>query len=203
MGTVSPADEMTIACPATDKMGRFAKFAQATHLLCRVLQIMSDTSIDDDFREQQKLQLEKTIMATIRMVNGPVTGPKAAHAMICFSSLFILYEDVLDTHPSTASGLSRYEHAREVLEQGAETSAMSSFHFLEGSGLPAEKVAAMVVHWQYRAATFYLRMKTARANEEDAFHLATIKTGLRALERRWKVAGIYLRMLEARELMQL
>src|ERR1700755_1832121 len=98
---------MTIANPIAEKMGRFAKFAQATHLLCRVLQIMSDTSIDDDFREDQKLQLEKAILATIRMVSGPVTGPKAAHAMICFSSLFILYGDVLDTPPSTPLELSR------------------------------------------------------------------------------------------------
>ncbi len=202
-GTVSPTDETSIANPVADKMGRFAKFAQATHLLCRVLQTMSDTSIDDDFREEQKLQLEKTISATIRMVSGPLTGPRAAHAMICFSSLFLLYGDVLGTQPLTSLEFSRREHARDVLEQGAKTSAMSGYHFLEGSGLPAEQVAAFVLHWQYRAATFYLRMISERAHDEDAFHLATIKRGLRALEVRWKVAGTYLRMLEARELMQL
>lgn len=200
-GLVSSGDVMTIAQPVTEKMGRFAKFAQATHLLCRVLQIMSDTSIDDDFREEQKLQLEKAILATIRMVSGPITGPKAAHAMICYSSLFILYGDVLEMQPSTVLELSRYEHARDVLEQGAKTCAVSSFHFQEGSGLPAEKVAALVLHWQYRAAAFYLRMSTFRSNDEDLVHLATIKSGLQGLETRWKVAGIYLRMLEARELM--
>jgi hypothetical protein len=202
-GMVSPADEMTIAYPAADKMGRFAKFAQATHLLCRVLQIMADTSTDDNFREEQKIQLEKTILATIRMVNGPVTGPQGAHAMICFSSLFVLYGDSLDMQPSTPLEHSRREHAKDVLEQGAKTCAMSSFHFLKGSGLPAEKVAALVAHWQYRAATFFLRMRSERVNEDDLANLATIKAGLRALEKRWKVAGTYLRMLEARELMQL
>ncbi|KAJ9613933.1 hypothetical protein H2200_002069 [Cladophialophora chaetospira] len=202
-GLVSPADEMTIANPVTEKLGRFAKFAQATHLLCRVLQIMSDASTDDDFREEQKLQLEKAILATIRMVSGPVTGPKGAHAMICFSSLFLLYGDILNTQPSTPLELSRYEHARDVLEQGANTCAETSFHFQQGSGLPAEKVAALVVHWQYRAAAFYLHMRTVRANDEDLFHLTTLKTGLCELEKRWKVAGTYLRMLEARELMQI
>ena len=198
---VLPSDEMTTAYPVAEKMGRFAKFAQATHLLCRLLQIMADTSIDEDFREEQKLQFEKTILATIRMVSGPITGPNGAHAMICFS--FVLYGDTLDTEPSTPLELSQRNHAEDVLEQGAKTSALAGFHFLEGTALPAEKVAALVLHWQYRAGAFHQKMRRERANQENYVNLETIKQGLIALERRWKVAGLYLRMLESRELMQL
>ena len=59
-----------------------------------------------------------------------------------------------------------------------------------------------MLHWQYKAATFYLRMTIERVNEQDAFHLTTIKAELRALESRWKVAGTYLCMLDAHELMR-
>ena len=121
---------MTIVFPAADKMARSAKFAQATQLLCRVLQIVTDTSIDDDFREEQRPQLEKTISATLRMVNGLLTGPAGAHAMICFSSQFVLDGDVLDAEPSTPLEFSCREHARYVLEEGAKKCAMPSYYSL-------------------------------------------------------------------------
>lgn len=83
-GTLSTDDEMPISCPSTEKMGRFAKLAQATHLLCRVLEHVSDRSLAPEFRETQERQLEKTLQASIRMVSGALRGPTGAHAMICY-----------------------------------------------------------------------------------------------------------------------
>ncbi|KIW31640.1 uncharacterized protein PV07_03258 [Cladophialophora immunda] len=83
-GMVTPYDRMTISCPATERMGRFAKLAQATHLLCRVLQHVADHSMDAEFRESQERQLEKAIQMSIRMVSGVLKGPAGAHAQICY-----------------------------------------------------------------------------------------------------------------------
>jgi hypothetical protein len=80
VGMLSPNDEMTISCPSTAKMGRFAKLAQATHLLRLVLQHVSDPSMDPKLTHQ----LEKTIQALIRMFTGALKGPGGAHAMICY-----------------------------------------------------------------------------------------------------------------------
>jgi hypothetical protein len=84
IGMLSPDDAMTISCPLTARMGRFAKLAQASHLLRLVFQHVSDSSMDPVFRQRQALQLEKTLQALIRMFTAALKGPGAAHAMICY-----------------------------------------------------------------------------------------------------------------------
>lgn len=44
-------------------MGRFARFAQATHLLGRVLRHVSDTHADTEFRTEERVQLYRTLSA--------------------------------------------------------------------------------------------------------------------------------------------
>lgn len=84
IGMLSPDDEMTISCPLTARMGRFAKLAQATHLLHLVFQHVSDSSMEPAFRQKQALQLEKTLQASIRMFTAALKGPGGAPAMICY-----------------------------------------------------------------------------------------------------------------------
>ncbi|KIX95323.1 uncharacterized protein Z520_08840 [Fonsecaea multimorphosa CBS 102226] len=200
-GMVTPHDKMTISCPATERMGRFAKLAQATHLLCRVFQHVSDHSMDAEFRESQERQLEKAIQMSIRMVSGVLKGPAGAHAQICYSSLFVLYDDVLSIEPSTTAKLRRRDHARDLLERVSKTCATSSGHFLQGNALPVEMVTPFVLHWKYRAAAFYVRMMRESPNSDHEKNLEILKSGLRTLDSRWKIAGTYLRMVEAREIM--
>jgi len=47
------------------KMGRFARFAQAAHLLGRVLRHTSDKATDIDFHEQEGIQLYRTLRALV------------------------------------------------------------------------------------------------------------------------------------------
>ncbi|OAG42371.1 hypothetical protein AYO21_03247 [Fonsecaea monophora] len=190
-GMVTPHDRMTISCPSTERMGRFAKLAQATHLLCRVLQHVGDDSMEAEFRETQERQLEKAIQMSIRMVSGVLKGPAGAHAQICYSSLFVLYDDALRIEPSTPTELRRRDHARDLLERVSKTCSTSSAHFLQGNALPVEMVTPFVLHWQYRAAAFYVRMVRERSNSDHARSLETLKMGLRRLDTRWKIAGTY------------
>ncbi|OAP61022.1 hypothetical protein AYL99_06026 [Fonsecaea erecta] len=204
-GMVTPYDKMTISCPATERMGRFAKLAQATHLLCRVLEHVSDHSMDAEFRESQERQLEKAIQMSIRMVSGVLKGPAGAHAQICYrgeSSLFVLYDDALNIDdPSTPAELRRRDHARDLLERVSKTCATSGSHFLQGNALPVEMVAPFVLHWLYRSAAFYVRMIRESSNSDHARSVEILKEGLRTLDTRWKIAGTYVRMIEAREVM--
>jgi hypothetical protein len=48
-------------------MGRFARFAQATYLLGRVLRHVSDEMIDMSFREEEATQLRRTLLALVKL----------------------------------------------------------------------------------------------------------------------------------------
>ncbi|KIW91202.1 uncharacterized protein Z519_08098 [Cladophialophora bantiana CBS 173.52] len=191
-GMVTAYDGMTISCPSTERMGRFAKLAQATHLLCRVLRHVGDRAMDPEFRESQERQLEKAIQMSIRMVSGVLKGPAGAHAQICYrgSSLFVLYDDAFNIEPSTPAELIRRDHARDLLERVSKTCSTSSGHFLQGNALPVEMVAPFVLHWKYRAASFYVRMGRESSNSDHARNLEILKMGLKKLDARWKIAGI-------------
>jgi hypothetical protein len=48
-------------------MGRFARFAQATYLLGRVLRHTSDHTADQDFHEAEAVQLRRTLRALVSL----------------------------------------------------------------------------------------------------------------------------------------
>jgi hypothetical protein len=48
-------------------MGRFARFAQATYLLSRVLRHVSDSNMDREFRTEESAQLLRTLSALVNL----------------------------------------------------------------------------------------------------------------------------------------
>lgn len=48
-------------------MGRFARFAQATYLLGRVLQHVSDQTVDRSFHQAEAAQLRRTLRALVKL----------------------------------------------------------------------------------------------------------------------------------------
>jgi hypothetical protein len=95
----------------------------------------------------------------------------------------------LNIEASTPIDIERRDHAQDVLERASKTCATSARHFVEGNALPTEQASALVLHWMYQAAAFYVRMIRKNLNGDYRQSLEILKMAIKKMESRWTVAG--------------
>ncbi len=83
----------TVSSPTTLKMGRFARFAQATYLLGRVLKHVSDRTTDTEFLEEEAIQLRRTLNALANLVR--LESDNAAMEFCTQSSICYAYVPII------------------------------------------------------------------------------------------------------------
>jgi hypothetical protein len=68
-------------------MGRFARLAQSTYLLGKVLLHTSDDNVDEEFYKQETMQLDRTIRALLNLTDFDDQAPKTticAQTAVCY-----------------------------------------------------------------------------------------------------------------------
>jgi hypothetical protein len=58
-------DPPTLSSPWNIDMGGFARLAQVTYLLGKVFRNISDFTLDESFRAEEKIQLDRTLRALV------------------------------------------------------------------------------------------------------------------------------------------
>ncbi|KAK6827016.1 hypothetical protein RU639_004540 [Aspergillus parasiticus] len=66
-GTYPNAPPYTVSSPCAEKMGKFARLAQAAHLLSRVLRHVSDTEISRNFLREERNTLDRAIRSLLSL----------------------------------------------------------------------------------------------------------------------------------------
>lgn len=83
-GTMAPNDQITLTLPESIHMGRFARLAQTTYLLSHVLQHIAQRPEDLSAHAEAGLQLERTILALIKVFDGENIGKESTQTTICY-----------------------------------------------------------------------------------------------------------------------
>jgi hypothetical protein len=185
--------------PLSAEMGRFCLTAQVVILLERIVQNISDTSSHDEFRKEEAKALDDTAAALTNValeearsrginVCSPVTA--------CYSARMLLRdpERAGTLRPETPDGHTvEFEIAGAMLTIARTACALSR-------PCGEEEYEPFCLEAQYRCGIFFARRYQSHENHEDLEALESIKNMLRVVNGRWKLAGLYLQMLEARSL---
>ncbi|KAE9366738.1 hypothetical protein N431DRAFT_384656 [Stipitochalara longipes BDJ] len=184
----------TVTSPSSFSMGRFARFAQATYLLGRVLRHVSDRTVDPSFHDEEAAQLRRTLLALVKLseVESKVRELEfCSQTATCYSALLIL----ADSENSSNKKESVIGIAKEM--------ARVSNDFVSGLGMHAEYISPFMLHLTYSSIVLYMEMNQETYNDASMQALIALKQSLQVLESRWNAAGAYLEILKAKEIMQL
>jgi hypothetical protein len=189
--------------PLSAEMGRFCLTAQVAILLERIIQNISDTSSQDEFRKEEAKALDNTAAALTNValeearsrginVCSPITA--------CYSARMLLRdpERAGALRPETPSGHILYNSTVESEIAGAMLTIAQAA--CTSSRCGEEEYTPFCLEAQYRCGIFFARRYQSNENHEDLEAFKSIKNMLGVVNSRWKLAGLYLQMLEARSL---
>ncbi|RFU31126.1 hypothetical protein B7463_g5209, partial [Scytalidium lignicola] len=191
-GVQGSNESFTLSSPSSLSMGRFARFAQATYLLGRVLRHTRDHTADANFHEEEAVQLRRTLHALVNLAQVEERVRQlefCTQISICYSALLILGDP--ETVPSSENS---------IIEAIAKVACQIAKDFLLGLIVPLEKISPFMLHLIYHSAVIYMEINQETRSDESAQALNHLKKTLRVVEKRWKAAGVYLEILKAREI---
>ncbi|PQK17042.1 hypothetical protein BB8028_0007g02410 [Beauveria bassiana] len=195
-GTNGAEGACTLGSANSLEMGRFARLAQAAHLLSLVIQDVAEGSHDSS-------QLRRTIFALVHVsrLEARVRRLELCTQMsTCFSAILLLdhrdsHRDLALGRPSSRSGATLSPESSSVLQSTMEMAE----RIIRAHGTVRNIIAPFVLHVNYKAASIYLQQAIEEHDSEAASHVATLKKSLELFSKRWLVADVYLSLLERRE----
>ncbi|CAG8902758.1 unnamed protein product [Penicillium egyptiacum] len=173
----------TLASPP-ESHGRYASVVQASYLLNRVFQHVSDKSAPFDIQQEGLTQLDRTLHALITYSESN-TG--TTYSIICyqnaisFCGLMILYSPYLSSEDATVR-----QNAWASSDNAAQVALKVAHQYNEGTitdftygGIPP-----FMLPWMYLAGAHFIR-------RGDFTSLSIIEAALRSLSDDWKSAGMF------------
>ncbi|KAH8648021.1 putative fungal-specific transcription factor [Tricladium varicosporioides] len=194
-GIVRSDESFTLSSPMTGHMSSFALLCQAARLLGQVLYYVSgDSAIHDDVWMQLDRTLQSMLTASLE-----VETPDTDQITFIYSALTALYTPWISPASIKTVEDGRSLRARAVMQQISETIASNLVVKQCFSGRNLEDMSPWGVYMAYRVCVFHIS-----SGQEDPASLEVLnglKEGFRAIDVRWNAAGVYLQLLEAREVM--
>ncbi|KAL4997081.1 hypothetical protein BDV10DRAFT_98895 [Aspergillus recurvatus] len=193
-----PGCSMTASTPCSINMGRFARLAQATYLLDRVLRHTQDRTLSAGSREEEAIQLDKALSSLLTFTANETErrGIKiCSQAALCQSALAILHVPYLS--PDSNASVRRRSIARDAMNRLSEDFLHESERILHGSGLPFEATSPFTFHWGYEASLHLTRLSQNNPASNAILARGTVHAALKMGNARWRLAGAYVNILEA------
>ncbi|RFU30654.1 hypothetical protein B7463_g5701, partial [Scytalidium lignicola] len=202
-GLLPSSEPSTIGSSSQLKMGRFARFAQATYLLGQVFRHVSDHQRDDTFFEQEAAQLNRTLHALIHLSRSEaeMRGLEfCTQTAVCYCALLILEYPSSPKRNSALVGGQLDDYPTVGPDVISRESARMSQNFLPGGYIPLVEVSPFVLHLLYKCCII-LSSSSREPTVEDANSLTTLQEALKFLTQRWLASEAYLNILAARKTM--
>ncbi|TQW00600.1 fungal specific transcription factor [Cordyceps javanica] len=195
-GTAGPDDACTLGSVNTLEMGRFARLAQAAHLLSLVIKDVAEGSDDS-------AQLRRTIFALVHVsrIEARMRRLELCTQMsTCFSAILLLdyptsFQGVASQGICSRADAPFSPESSSVLESTIEMAE----RIIAAHGALKNIIAPFVLHVNYKAASIYLQQAIEEPNGDAASYVATLKKSLKLFSQRWLAAEAYLSLLERRE----
>ncbi|KAH8804461.1 hypothetical protein F5884DRAFT_796092 [Xylogone sp. PMI_703] len=200
-GTSRPEHAFTIGSSSGFHLGRFARFAQVAYLLTQALEQAAE-------EPSANPQLQRTIIALVNLSN--IEGHLrrwvfCTQMAVCHSAILLLENRRWSPNNDNAktSGLSAVPISAEVTVAMEAAFDMITYLFVDSGDPPRDRSSPFLPHFLYSTGRMYLRiaegMKDGLSHTSDK--LSVLKQALRGLNNRWLVAGVYLSLLERREVL--
>ncbi|UKZ67948.1 uncharacterized protein TrAtP1_009106 [Trichoderma atroviride] len=209
--TARPQDNIKISAAFTLRMGPFARLAQATYLVNQALNLVSplptqDQQVDSFDVGKESAQLRRTIEALVYLTKTEfdfrdlVTCCQAA---ISYCAILLLQEHhwqrvrISSTEEACFHLFAESRHTLEILTKMATSMRKDA---QEGRTLD-EEFPVFLTQVIYQAALATIEMGQGNPDEQLRERLETFKWLLEHMRPKWRVAGIYLSILQSKEVM--
>ncbi|KAH8660396.1 hypothetical protein BX600DRAFT_56519 [Xylariales sp. PMI_506] len=203
-GTSHPSDAVRISNGFELKMGSFARLSQATYLLSQALKSIQPTSAEKETGNITNTeQLRRTLLALVHAADNEATVRKlefCAQSAFSLSTILMLYEHHLK-HTRTEGSLieALWSETRTALDR-LFASAGSCITSHPENPLSANYIPLFIVPTFYQAALLSMKLGQCSGHIDMKGRVETFKQLLRLIEPRWRLAGVYLSILETREI---
>lgn len=199
LGTVELDDSSTLSSPETGHMSTFSLLCQAAHLLGQVLQHVSSDPAGQDIAW---VQLDRTLQSMLAAALD-VDRPDYDQITLIYSTLVALYTPYLYVSSNKAKDSNRdySRRARDVLQQivgRIHANLVERQCFL---GRNSEDASPWGLYFAYRICGFLMR--PGEKVPHGAEVLKSLREAFQTISRRWKVASLYLELLEAQKALHL
>ncbi|KAI9785945.1 MAG: hypothetical protein M1839_008211 [Geoglossum umbratile] len=202
------ANEPLLVSSSTNiQVGCFARLAQASHLLGRVLRHTNDLPADIAFRLEEARQLDRTIRALYKLLPGE--GPED----IIDSAIMTLYSPY--TCQSLGQSPSELTYSAEILASLKSLSSevvrlahdilacLNPNHPNHNHNSPTtysiEQTSPLILDCMYQAAANYAWLVRETGEREFIDSFKVLKGLFAVAASRWRAAGEYLKILEVTE----
>lgn len=222
-GTFDETDMFPVSSPASTSMGMFARLAQASHLMGKVLRHKSTPTKDRDFDGRERTQLQHALRALLNLTYEEGSTrfmPICPQTALCYSAMVILNSSAENS--DSLVGIADSTISRgilEILAPIANESLLSTQLYYRNRPWSLDRSSPLLLRWSYLIAVTFLKLSQstrsvapledpwASANslgrvemaQEDAVRgYWVMRSKLTLLGQRWCAADEYLRLLDAR-----
>ncbi|KAE8149561.1 chaperonin 10-like protein [Aspergillus avenaceus] len=147
----------TVSAPTNNKMGKFARLAQASHLLARVMRHICDTQADSHFLDTEKGMLDLALRSLLTLTVAEEQQCGIAYCSpVAFvsSALLLLHSFHLGASPSVNKESASYCY-REVTELTCKVTLPIARRLKELSSSDAHAPCPLLLDWMYRSVIAY------------------------------------------------
>ncbi|KAI6807940.1 hypothetical protein KC332_g13203 [Hortaea werneckii] len=211
-GQMLAAAPLSLSASQTIRASSFARACQSVHLAGKVCRHIDDKTTPLDYRFEEALQLHRTLKALAALLpteaegEDPTAGPTLCSSLaICYSALLTLYdaygcsERLVPDAPESQLVMQKesIQGIAEVCESVLLLSRKIRQRIELGESLG--RLSPLTIECIYEAGASYAWYLRETSEPHYAEKLAEVKELLRLCERKWRVAGDYIRIIEATE----
>ncbi|KAF2441019.1 hypothetical protein P171DRAFT_393830 [Karstenula rhodostoma CBS 690.94] len=200
-GIISSDGPATLSTPLTSHMSKFALLCQAARLLGQVL---AHVAHGPDLEDDVGLQLDKTLHSMLAAALN-VDVPDYDQITFIFSALVALYTPTFRLAGTSVSSTSfspdRLSRAFAVCKLVTERLHLPNFteSICPLTNRPPEEMSPWGCFFAYQVCAVHLRVRQRNRGEEEVVKF--FKEAFEVIDRGWRAAGVYLKLLEAQEAM--
>ncbi|UKZ51890.1 hypothetical protein TrVGV298_005655 [Trichoderma virens] len=212
-GTAKPSDAFSISQGFSLEMGMFSRLGQATFLLSQALDLVGPDNHQSVMeRNQQIAQLRRTLHALITVSNAEATARElrtcsgfCPQLSICSSTIFLLQEyqwrangNNMGHVPNYVSAADTSDETLSTLDHLATTSQGFRDQMIDTTSVLV--ATPFLAHVAYQATLFLIRLSRGEPDDITTRRMSLFKGLLQDIVPRWKMASVYLGILEAQEI---
>ncbi|KAL2698184.1 hypothetical protein AAEP93_010894 [Penicillium crustosum] len=196
-GTVKPDRFSTLSSPMTGHMSKFALLCQAARLLGQVLHHLStDFTSEDDVW----IQLDRTLQSMLAAALN-IDCPDYDQITFVYSAIVALYTPWLSSDAVEEMDSPRSQRAKVILQQVTERINANLIERQCFLGRDPEDMSPWGLYFAYHICGAHMRSNSKAPHDLEVAR--RLREGFTDIDVRWNAAGVYLKLLEAQEAMNL
>ncbi|KAL7960841.1 hypothetical protein V8C34DRAFT_312455 [Trichoderma compactum] len=199
-GTAKPSDAFSISQGFSLKMGMFSRLGQATYMLSQALDLVcTDNHQDPMERDQQIAQLRRTVHALITVSNAEASVRELRTcAGFCPQLSICSSNNNMGLIPNYISARDTWEETLSTLDHLATTAQGFRDQMVDTTSVLV--ATPFLAHVAYQAALFLIRLSRGEPDDIATRRMSLFKGLLQDIVPRWKMARVYLDILDAQEI---